>query len=401
MARRSWVLGAATLAVLLGHGWLLWRLPYWSAAALVAPQESPVAQNATVVPVIPVVPEPPPTPPDAPPPKPPALIRPKSAVQPMPRARQAPQPIATPAPVPVPEAAAADDHDVDAASPAPTDMASAGDAAGKGAGAGADPTAAPAQPPAPDPADDAAEGTSDAAQTALGQQIRPAKGPALPPGTPVPVAIAAPVRLEYEARGQVKGFNYSAGAQLVWRHDDERYELTQSISMFLMGRRSQTSTGRITDLGLAPERFVDQGRKEQTARFDRAAGKAHYSGGTPDADISAGVQDRVSVFMQLSALIAAAPDQYPPGTVIALTTSSARRADRWSFRVAGVENLRLPAGSLPALRLDKLPGASPSPNATQATLWLGTELDYLPVRIRLTQGPQDYVDLGLQSHGQP
>ena len=268
---------------------------------------------------------------------------------------------------------------------------------------------APPEPPAPAPApaqpEQSGEAESDEegreGRTALGQQIVPADGPALPPGTPVAVAIAAPVQLEFEARGQVKGFNYSAEAGLLWRHDGERYTLTQSISMFLMGTRSQTSEGRITDIGLAPERFTDRGRKEQSARFDIAAGKAHYSGGTPDAAISPGVQDRVSVFMQLSALIAAAPDRYPEGTVIALTTSSARHAARWRFQVMGTENLRLPAGAMPALRLQKLPDPEAARNDTQATLWLGTGFDYLPVRMRLTQGESDYVDLRLKGYGTP
>jgi hypothetical protein len=38
-----------------------------------------------------------------------------------------------------------------------------------------------------------------------------------------------------------------------------------------------------------------------------ASGKAHYSGGQTDAAIGDGVQDRLSVFLQLSALMAAAP----------------------------------------------------------------------------------------------
>lgn len=359
------------VAVVLAHGLLIWRLPDWRRASRVADSGELVMQTRMLAPEPEPEPEPvPPAPPPVPRRTPPKSEPPKPA-RPVPRP-ESPQP---PAPAPAP----------------PEPMA---------------PAAAPEQPePESEPAgqpEPGGEARGDApGQTGLGQQIVPANGPAQPPGTPVAVAIAAPVKLEFEARGQVKGFNYSAEAGLLWRHDGERYTLTQSISMFLMGTRSQTSEGRITDIGLAPERFIDRGRKEQSARFDIAEGKAHYSGGTPDAAISLGVQDRVSVFMQLSALIAAAPDRYPEGTVIALTTSSARHAARWRFQVMGTESLRLPAGAMPALRLQKLPDAEASGNDTQAMLWLGTGFDYLPVRIRLTQGESDYVDLRLKSYGIP
>jgi hypothetical protein len=210
------------------------------------------------------------------------------------------------------------------------------------------------------------------------------------------VALPGSATLEFNASGQVKGFHYSAGAQLQWQQDGQYYQARQSISMFLMGERSQTSEGLITPQGLQPLNFTDKGRKTQSAHFDVAGGKSHYSDGTTDAAIADGIQDRLSVFLQLSALIAGAPDQYPPGTLIELTSSSARAAARWQFRVGSSETLELPIGSVTALRLDKLPGKSSGDQ--RGSVWLAQAMQYLPVRIKLTQGNDDFVDLQLKKY---
>ena len=227
-------------------------------------------------------------------------------------------------------------------------------------------------------------------------QVTPAGGAPLPPGTVLPVSLPGAATLHFNASGQVKGFQYSAGAELQWQHDGQYYKARQSISMFLMGERAQISEGLITPHGLQPLNFTDQGRKSQSASFDVASGKARFSDGTAEAAISDGVQDRLSVFLQLSALIAAAPEKYPQGTVIDLTTSSARAATRWRFKVGPSETLALPAGSVTALRLDKLPGRNKTDQ--QGAIWLAPAMQYLPVRIRLTQGQDDFVDLQLKKY---
>ena len=211
----------------------------------------------------------------------------------------------------------------------------------------------------------------------------------------LPVTLPNSATLEFNASGLVKGFQYSAGAQLQWQHDGQYYQARQSISMFLMGERSQTSEGLITPQGLQPLNFTDKGRKTQSASFDVAGGKSRYSGGTADAAIADGIQDRLSVFLQLSALVAGAPDQYPPGTLIELTSSSARAAARWQFRVGATEALNLPMGSVMALRLDKLPGKH---SDQHGAVWLAPAMQYLPVRIKLTQGSDDFVDLQLKKY---
>ena len=397
-----------TAAVLALHWLVLRDLPLGgSDADAGAPQ--PLAFQTRMV--EPPPPPPPPAPPPAQDPAPAPPPRPAPVRKPPPP--PAPAPVPAPAPAPAPQepepvaegqdmpppapAAAADPVSPDDGVHPPADPAMAAASSVQAPAAQpAEPTTAAAAAPEPVAAASAAEApeASDA-----GLDIRPpgAAGNTAA-GAPPPVKLPAPARLAFDVSGQAKRFNYNASAELVWRHDGAVYEARQEVKAFLLGSRAQTSRGQITAAGLQPERFGDKSRSEQAAHFDFGAGKVVFSANTPQAAISAGAQDRLSVFIQLGALLAAAPDRYPPGTRITLTTVSARNADRWTFTVEGAETLELPAGPTPALKLQRLPRKD---HDQKAELWLGTQLGYLPVRIRLTQSNGDYADLRLSGHSTP
>lgn len=212
--------------------------------------------------------------------------------------------------------------------------------------------------------------------------------------TPPPVHIPPSMRLVFEASGEVKRLHYSASAELRWQHDGQRYQATQEIRAFLVGARVQTSVGRLGAWGLQPQRFGDRSRSERAAHFDFEAGRITFSANTPDAPLSPGAQDRLSVLIELAALLAADPQHYPQGTEIALTTASARAADRWVFRVMETDTLELPVGTMTAVRLQRSPQREYDQSAE---VWLAPALHYLPVRLRLVQSNGDFVDLRLQA----
>lgn len=267
----------------------------------------------------------------------------------------------------------------------------------------AEPATAPDLAPAPVPATPAASAASAPQDmpVSAGVEIRApgAAGAAASSDAP-PVRLPPSTRLSFDAAGQVKQLHYSASAELLWHQDGARYEARQRVSAFLVGSRTQTSVGEITAHGLRPRRFGDKSRSERAAHFDFERGEVIFSANTPRAAIGDGAQDRLSVFIQLGAMLAAAPERYPPGTQITLTTVGPRNADRWSFTVEGAETLELPAGTTPALKLQRLPPEGPRRDQ-KAELWLGTQLDYLPVRIRITQGNGDFADLQLTGHEPP
>ncbi len=427
MPRRA--LAALTVLVAALHALVLFGLPRWTGGPD-APRDERMAFHTRML-----EPPPPPSPSPAPEAAAPAAPAPKRAAPTRPR----PAPVRKPAaptpeaaadgvpaqdasPSPLPSTAAEPAGAADAAMPAqalPAEASQTDDSASPPTAPGnaaAPPTASDvttaAAPPTSAPAS-AASSTAIAAAPAAsasapddlrnaGVEIRPPNGPATDASAhPPPVQLPPSVRLTFEVSGEAKKFNYRANATLVWRRDGDHYEARQEIKAFLLGSRSQSSAGLVTPAGLQPQRFVDQARNAQTASFDFAAGRATFSGGNAPAAIAAGAQDRLSVFIQLGALLAAAPERYPDGTRITLTTVGARNADRWAFSIEGTEMLDLPIGPTPALKLQRLPRRDARDADQKAELWLAPSLGFLPARIRITQGNGDYADLQLSDKGNP
>ena len=275
-------------------------------------------------------------------------------------------------------------------------VASAGTSAGAPAAPATPDTVPAAAPPPEEPVRPAA-----ADPAAVGALAIFAPGSEQPlPGPAPAVQLPPPQRLAFDVTGQASKFQYSARAKLVWQHDGQHYQARQEVGILLLGARTQTSAGTLGPAGLQPQRFGDRSRSEKAAHFDYAQHRVTFSTNAPDAPLAAGTQDRLSVFVQLGALLAAAPERYPPGTRIRLDTAGTKGVDAWTFTVEGEETLELPAGSLRTLRLQRLP--RPDHDFDQkAQLWLAPTLGYLPARIRLTQANGDFADLRLTNHGAP
>lgn len=213
-----------------------------------------------------------------------------------------------------------------------------------------------------------------------------------------PVKLPPPARLRFDVTGKARGFGYNAHAELLWQHDATSYSAHQEVKVIFLGSRSQSSVGSVTERGLQPRRFGDRSRSERAAHFDFAKGQVTFSANTPAAPIEPGAQDRLSVFLQLASMLAAAPERYPTGAQIAMTTVSARAADVWTFTVEGEDTLELPAGTMRTVQLQRLPRRDYD---QKAQLWLAPALGYLPARIRITEANGDFVELNLSEHEAP
>ena len=278
-----------------------------------------------------------------------------------------------------------------AAAPAPMALAAspAPETAPAPAPAPAPANPAPAPAPAPEPAQPAARSPADAAVmkvAAAGPATRPAPAPA---ASTRPVLVPPPARFHYDVALQAKGISLRGQGELAWAHDGRQYEAKLEVSNPLLPRRVQRSTGRITEDGLAPDYFLDKGRSEQAAHFDRDKGRVIFSNNRPPADLQAGLQDRLSVLMQLAALVGGQPSRFKPGTEIAIPTASTRETEEWVFAVEAEEDLRLPGGPVRALKLHRKPRKEFD---QRLELWLAPGMDYAPVRVRLTNPNGDTVD---------
>jgi hypothetical protein len=221
-----------------------------------------------------------------------------------------------------------------------------------------------------------------------------------PVATPAPAAsaspqpsaafqVAAPVRLNYRVTAYARKLTLQGESELRWRHDGQSYEAGLEVSAPLLPTRRQTSTGSITADGLAPQRFSDKARNEEAAHFQRDKGLVTFSSNRPDAPLLAGAQDRLSVLLQLGAMIAGNPRKFPTSSIVAVQTASTRDAEEWQFTVEGEEQLQSPGGTVTALKLTRNPRKEFD---QKVELWLAPGMDYVPVRLRLTQPNGDWVD---------
>lgn len=250
-----------------------------------------------------------------------------------------------------------------------------------------------------------AQATPPAAQKA---EPAPPATPAAPilPGEPgaaqaplagslaVAVRLPPPMRLAYEVEGRIKGLPYHASGELRWQHDATRYALRGEISALFLGARVQSSTGRITSQGLAPQRFSDKVRSELAAHFEPEAQRVRFSANTPDAVLLPLAQDRLSLFFQIGAMFAAAPDRFAPERSLTLQIVGPRDAEPWRFDIGPDEVLDLPIGTTTARRFTREPRRE---HDLRLDFWLAPSLDGLPARIRLTQSSGDWVEQNLRA----
>lgn len=232
------------------------------------------------------------------------------------------------------------------------------------------------------------------------QPARPpqAVAAAPPAATPAPASrvagaahfVAPPsAKFHYEVTAQAKGFVLKGKAELDWRNEHGEYEAQMQMTAPFLKPRVQRSAGLVTAQGLAPLRFSDRSRSEEAAHFDREQGKLIFSTNQPEAVLEPGAQDRLSIVMQLGAMLAGEPSKFPPGSQITVQTASTKEAQPWTFTVEGSETLDLPGGRTPAVRLTRNPRKEYD---VKVELWLAPGQAYAPVRLRLTQPGGDWVD---------
>ena len=281
----------------------------------------------------------------------------------------------------------------------------------------------PTQPapatPTPAPRAEAPAETSEAAKplkfddfghdltAPVGLPARSASGVDLPPykragseGLTEVTTFKAPdsAFLKYQVQGQAKGFNYWATAELNWMQNGQNYEARLEVSAFLLGSRVQVSKGNLGAEGIMPIRFSDKTRSELAAHFQRDKGIISFSANSPDAPLLKGAQDRLSVVLQLSSLLAADPTRFPPGTMLSFQTVSQREAEVWQFLVEKEEMLQLPFGEISAIKLNRKPRREFDQHIE---LWFAPTLGYLPVRLRITNANGDFVDQLLSKAEKP
>ena len=232
---------------------------------------------------------------------------------------------------------------------------------------------------------------------------------AAPPATePVAAASAAPpasspgpgdapflaswpsdTRLTYKLGGNYRG-ELHGSARVLWQREGTRYHTAVEMSAGLLASLSFTSQGDITEGGLKPEVYEENVRGRR--RGVRLGEEVRLNNGDRIARPEA-VQDTASQFVELGHRFSTGQVKLVPGAQVNFSMARPGGIDEWTYDVIGEETLHLPRlGPVPTLHLKPRPLSKPR-GPISAEIWYAPSLQYLPVRIRITQGNDNYIDL--------
>ena len=232
---------------------------------------------------------------------------------------------------------------------------------------------------------------------------------AAPPATePVAAASAAPAasapsagdapflaswpsdtRLTYKLGGNYRG-ELHGSARVLWQREGTRYHTAVEMSAGLLASLSFTSQGDITEGGLRPEVYEENVRGRR--RGVRLGEDVRLNNGDRIARPEA-VQDTASQFVELGHRFSTGQVKLVPGAQVNFSMARPGGIDEWTYDVIGEETLHLPRlGPVPTLHLKPRPLSKPR-GPISAEIWYAPSLQYLPVRIRITQGNDNYIDL--------
>jgi hypothetical protein len=235
--------------------------------------------------------------------------------------------------------------------------------------------------------------------------------PASPPAAPAaaeaaPTAItAAPfewppsTRLTYTLAGNYRG-ELHGSARVQWVRLGSRYQVHLDVivgpSFAPLMARNMTSDGDLGDAGLVPRRYDEatklpfQSPRRVTMLFTPES-VTLANGSVREA--LPGVQDTASQFVHMTWLFTTQPQLLRAGNSISIALALPRRIDRWIYDVLGEERLHTPVGVLDTFHLKPRRVADRPRGELSAEVWFAPTLQYLPVRIRIQQDADTFVDL--------
>jgi Protein of unknown function (DUF3108) len=262
------------------------------------------------------------------------------------------------------------------------------------------PSPEPTPPPEPAPEPPRIAALEPAASEPVAAMAQAASAPAPAASGARPFEWPASTRLSYKLVGNVRG-EVHGDAQVEWVRDGARYQVHLDISVGLpvapMITRRMSSDGELTELGLAPQRYDEdtkvmfRERRRLTMRFE------------PDAVVMPGgerrprwpgVQDTASQFVQLSWMFTTRPELLRTGSSVDFVLALPRSVDRWVYDVLDEEPVATAFGAVSAFHLKPRRVSRPGGELV-AEVWFAPQLRYLPVRIRIEQDPQTFIDLVL------
>lgn len=197
-------------------------------------------------------------------------------------------------------------------------------------------------------------------------------------------------RLNYRLGGQFRGGPLFGDARVQWQREGDKYQVRLDVKIQVFGTQVLTSQGEVTPEGLIPRAYEElRPGKRRTAQIGDEVVILDNGRTLPRPP---GVQDTASQFVELSQRFATGRDVLAVGRTVTLWLARPGGVDQWIYDIVETEKLRTPMGPVEAFHLKP----RPIPNArgdVTAEMWFAPSLQYLPVRIKVLKGADDYLDL--------
>ena len=237
------------------------------------------------------------------------------------------------------------------------------------------------EPPAPEPVLAAASAPLDAASA--------------------PVAFAWPssTRVSYLLTGYFRG-DVNGTAQVEWIRSGSRYQVHLDLvvgpSVAPLITRRMSSDGEISAGGLSPRRYEQDTkvvlRNRNIVSLIFEPGSVVLANGER-RDTVPGVQDTASQFVQLMYVFSTRPELLRVGNTVEIPLALPHKVDVWTYDVVAEEVLDAPFGPLPTIHLKPRSRGVRRAGELSAEIWFAPQLRYFPVRIRIHQDDETFIDL--------
>lgn len=215
-----------------------------------------------------------------------------------------------------------------------------------------------------------------------------------------PFEWPASTNISFKLTGQYRG-EVQGSAQVDWLLSGTHYQV--HVDTYIgpkfapIFRRSVSSDGEISDHGLIPHRYDEETKvafasaKHKYVLFD--GDEIELSEGKKREPRLPEVQDAASQFVQFTYMFTVNPNLLATGNVLVMPLALPRKQEPIIYDVVGTDTLNTPMGLLPAIHVK--PRVPPRPGKPDLTveLWFAPNLEYLPVRMRIWQDDQTYIDM--------
>jgi hypothetical protein len=202
---------------------------------------------------------------------------------------------------------------------------------------------------------------------------------------------------------------YAGQGALIFHSDQSSYHASLQVNaqaLFVsISVLTSVSDGTIAGDGLEPGRYSESRRNRSTgvATFARLAdGTSDLSSteGKETVRAPAGVQDRLTVLLQIGALMQANPAMKHAGVNFAIPVAGEHGGlDIWNFTVLGEEQVRTDVAAQAGWHVRRV--VRPGTNDRGLDIWVESAAPHLPLRVLYTDPGDKTIDLVLASEQSP